>query len=83
MYGGISKIIGTSHCGSKNIISTLFPLPVPELSFSTDGVRVSEGSVMAQVCLSLSVPLSAVLTVPLTLSNTGTATQGETLSIKL
>ena len=45
----------------------------PELFFVSDSVTVSEGGVMAEVCLRLSVPLSSPLTVPLTIGSTGTS----------
>ena len=49
---------------------------VPVLS---GNVTVLEDVAMVQVCLRLSVPLSANLTVPLTLGNSGSATAGKIL----
>ena len=58
------------------IISVLYS--VPELSFTTEVVMVSEDGVMAQICLRLSEPLSFSITVPLIFETIGSATQGIT-----
>lgn len=58
------------------MISILFN-PVPELSFTSVGVVVSEAEPSVNVCVSLSLPLSTSLIVPLTLGDTSSASEGK------